>query len=56
MFIFVLSILMVFNDYEYKSITKQINNIPSMKPQSWRGGMYSYNIVILSVIAISIIF
>ncbi len=41
---FVLSILIVFNDYEQKIITKQINNKPSMKLQSWRGGMYNYNI------------
>ncbi len=41
---FLLSILIVFNDYEQKIITKQINNLPSMKSQSWCGGMYNYNV------------
>ncbi len=52
----VLSILIVFNDYEQKIITKQINNIPSMKPQSWRGGMYNYNIKSFWVVLLLILF
>ncbi len=57
---FVLSILIVVNDYEQKIIT---NNIPSMKLQSWCGGMYFEYLyfeecicAILSGIAIDVIF
>ncbi len=54
-FIFVLSILIVFNDYEQKSITKQINTIEETTKLTQMYVYLQYK-VILSGIAINIIF